>query len=332
MLLWPKEGFRALIDCAAEVTNNLTKRAYDVCANNLVLLTLQAQLLHSRATCAAEAPATTSIDLELIRSFIVNAKRALGKIELILLTPSLLSLQALLSVCTVSQTSLSGYYGTTFRLSVHVAKSIGLHQWNSKNSASYIHSETQDKRNGMCCKLHLGRTVAWSSGCCSSSPSVAAFERDLLYTSDNEDTSHLASQISLLRLEEQVYIGLHSDEATNQAKTQTRKIAISQGQQLQDWATGHREIRESHDDDTPTDVSLDGVGIRYCAIQSLAAWPMADDAEASRVLLDVRQTMRVFQRLWRATAEWSQYPNLSLCVPAKFPTADLFDRTLVSNT
>lgn len=103
MPIWTKDGFRRLMESTGQLFDASKRRAYDVCANNLVLLTLQAKSLHSRATSAhslpfAERPATPSIDGDLIRSFIVNAKRALENVELLILSPNLLSLQALLSL------------------------------------------------------------------------------------------------------------------------------------------------------------------------------------------------------------------------------------------
>lgn len=101
MPLWTKESFRRLMDSAPESSNASDKRAYDVCANNLVLLTLQAKSLHSRVISSrtrTEASGPSSIDMDLIRSFITNAKRALENVELLLLNPSLLTLQALLSL------------------------------------------------------------------------------------------------------------------------------------------------------------------------------------------------------------------------------------------
>lgn len=101
MPLWTKESFLRLIDSAPGASNASDKRAYDVCANNLVLLTLQAKSLHSRAVSSranTEASVASSIDMDLIKSFIANAKRALENVELLLLNPSLLTLQALLSL------------------------------------------------------------------------------------------------------------------------------------------------------------------------------------------------------------------------------------------
>jgi hypothetical protein len=106
--IWTKDGFRRLMSSSGQLFDASKRRAYDVCANNLVLLTLQAKSLHSRATSStlsipfSEAPTASSIDGDLIKSFIVNAKRALENVELLLLSPSLLSLQALLSLVCLS--------------------------------------------------------------------------------------------------------------------------------------------------------------------------------------------------------------------------------------
>lgn len=101
MPLWTKEGFRTLMRSAENPQNASRKRAYDVCANNIVLLTLQAKHIHSHASSrvlCTKAPPPSSIDIDLIRSFIINANRALENVELLLLNPSLLSLQALISL------------------------------------------------------------------------------------------------------------------------------------------------------------------------------------------------------------------------------------------
>lgn len=101
MPLWTKQGFRSLMKAAKHSQSSSHKRAYDVCANNLVLLTLQAKHVHSHASSrvlCTEVPPPSSIDIDLIRSFIINAKRALENVELLLLNPSLLSLQALISL------------------------------------------------------------------------------------------------------------------------------------------------------------------------------------------------------------------------------------------
>ncbi|KAK7416534.1 hypothetical protein QQX98_005138 [Neonectria punicea] len=318
MPIWTKEGFRSLMASVVESTDASDKRAYDVCANSLVLLTLQAKSLHSRAISnmpCTEAPAASSIDGDLIKSFIVNAKRALENVELLLLSPSLLSLQAIISLCLVAQISLSeDITALLFSFAVHVAKSIGLHQWSSSShSQEFNHSELQEKRNVMYCMMCLSRAVSWSSGWSSTIPGVSVFEGELASSVD-EGTNRLAARVALLRLEEQVYTGLYSDEATRQGTSETGKMALSRGRKLHDWAAEHADdLGEDEECSTLVDCSRYELAIRFHSIQALAVWPIAEDAEASRTLLNTaRHSLRLFQHLWRATSEMGHCLNLLL--------------------
>jgi hypothetical protein len=93
--IWTKEEFRRLIQTSQE-----SSRAYIVSCNNLILLTLGPRSLQS---CAMNNFASdplrkaVSIDLDIAKSLLTNAKRSITNIEL-LLSPQLLNLQALLSL------------------------------------------------------------------------------------------------------------------------------------------------------------------------------------------------------------------------------------------
>lgn len=94
------EGFRRLMDASRAETNPAYNRPFAICANNMVLLTLSAKALHSRAKSTSPSnlePITESIDVELIQSFIGNANRAMVQVEQ-LLSPRLVNVQALLSL------------------------------------------------------------------------------------------------------------------------------------------------------------------------------------------------------------------------------------------
>ncbi|KAF7542498.1 hypothetical protein G7Z17_g11519 [Cylindrodendrum hubeiense] len=324
MPIWTKDGFRSLMASVDGSTDASHKLAYNVCANNLVLLTLQTKSLHSRATSSipcTEAPTASSIDMDLIKSFIVNAKRALENVEPLLLNPSLLSLQAILSLCLVAQTSFSeDITALLFSFAVHVAKSIGLHQWNASNhDEGFSHREFQEKRNVIYCMSCLGRAVSWSSGWSSALPGVSIFQHELADSPADEATNYLAARISLLRLEEQVYIGLYSDEATRQAAGETGKVAFSRGRKLHDWAAEHIDDIGDQDCRAPLNYSQHELAIRLHSIQALATWPIAEDTEASRSLLDVaRRSIQLFQRLWRAPPEGDHYLNLAQYVLSQF--------------
>ncbi|RSM19112.1 hypothetical protein CDV31_002033 [Fusarium ambrosium] len=328
MPLWTKEGFRRLMESDSESSNPSDKRAFDVCANNLVLLTLQAKYLHSRAVssrASAGASGASSIDMDLIRSFIANAKRALENVELLLLNPSLLSLQALLSLCLVAQTSLSeDVAALVFSFAVHVAKSIGLRHWTSANSAERTNTEEyQEKQQVMYCMTCLGRAVAWSSGLSFDLPSVDLLERSL---STSSTTSHLATRVSLLQLEEQVYGDLYSDEATSQGPNAIGKTALGQGRKLDAWAENRpEELDEGQYSGTLSGELHHDLAVRYTSIRAMASWPISEDASGSPSILDVaRLSLRLFQRLWTATSERGHHLDLALLV-ASYPPVPFFE-------
>ncbi|KAL2683377.1 hypothetical protein Neosp_007847 [[Neocosmospora] mangrovei] len=316
MPLWTKESFRHLMESAGESSNASDKRAYDVCANNLVLLTLQAKSLHSRAVSSragTEASGASSIDMDLIKSFIANAKRALENVELLLLNPSLLSLQALLSLCMVAQTSLSeDVAALVFSFAVHVAKSIGLRHGSSASSTERANAEEcQEKQQVMYCMVCLSRALAWASGLSFNLPSVDLLERSLSISST---TSHLATRVALLRLEEQIYSSLYSDEATGQGPSATGKVALNQGRKLEDWAANHaEELDEGQYSGTLSGELCHDLSARFYSIQALVLWPIPEDASMSTSMLDVaRRSLRFFQRLWTATSERGHHLDLAL--------------------
>jgi len=115
--VWTKEEFRLLVKMSQESENVIQDRAYVVSCNNLILLTLGPSSLQ---TCAMNNFASdplrkaVSIDLDIAKSLITNAKRSITNIEL-LLSPRLLNLQALLSlVCRHCHYSLFYFMSSNF--------------------------------------------------------------------------------------------------------------------------------------------------------------------------------------------------------------------------
>lgn len=74
--------------------------AFITCSNNLILMTLAANSLRSRSAQQAQSThksQSSSVDFDLTRTFLTNAKRAIQNVEL-LLSPRLINVQALLSL------------------------------------------------------------------------------------------------------------------------------------------------------------------------------------------------------------------------------------------
>jgi hypothetical protein len=98
--IWTKEHFIRLATVSQESDYPDQDRAYVICCNNLILMTLTANSLRSRPGKQVQSKhrrKTSSIDFDLTRSFLTNAKRAIDNIEL-LLSPRLINVQALLSL------------------------------------------------------------------------------------------------------------------------------------------------------------------------------------------------------------------------------------------
>jgi hypothetical protein len=91
--IWTSASFRKLLAASKDEDDFLDSRAFTLCSNNLVLLTLTARTLNSRAN----NPSNGSIDLELVQSYVANANRAIANIEQ-LTRPRLINIQALLSL------------------------------------------------------------------------------------------------------------------------------------------------------------------------------------------------------------------------------------------
>ncbi|KAH7231468.1 hypothetical protein B0J15DRAFT_410164 [Fusarium solani] len=224
-----------------------------------------------------------------------------------------------------AQTSLSeDVTSLVFSFAVHVAKSIGLRHWNSTSATERTSTdECQEKHQVMYCMTCLSRAVAWSSGLSFNLPSVGLLERSL---STSSTTSHLATRVALLQLEEQVYSGLYCDDATNQGPDTIWTVAFSRGRQLEDWAANHSEdLDEDQYSGTLSNELRHNLAVRVSSIRALVSWPIPEDASKSLSILDVaRRSLRLFQRLWTATSERGHYLDLALLV-ASYPPVSFFE-------
>lgn len=98
--IWTKRRFSQLIGSVYDQQGTTNDRALIVCFNNVVLLTLMTKSRQALAKNSMHTPdqrGTSSMDTDLMDSFLKNAKRAFENIE-ILLQPRLINVQALLSL------------------------------------------------------------------------------------------------------------------------------------------------------------------------------------------------------------------------------------------
>ena len=97
---WTKNKSIRLPTASREFENVARTLAFSVCSNNLILMSLTTKSIQPRS---GEKPQSEqmhrnpSIDLDLIKTFLTNAKHAIKNVEL-LLHPCLINVQALLSL------------------------------------------------------------------------------------------------------------------------------------------------------------------------------------------------------------------------------------------
>jgi hypothetical protein len=95
--IWTKDKFTKLTTVVQASEDRCQNRAYVVCANNLILMTLTSNSLRYCQRKDSKSDKLSSIDADIIRTFLANAKRAIRNVQL-LVAPSLLNVQALLSL------------------------------------------------------------------------------------------------------------------------------------------------------------------------------------------------------------------------------------------
>ncbi len=103
--IWTQESFTRLATASQESGYPDQDRTYIICSNNVILMTLGANSLRYRP--AKEVPSRhirkpSSMDVDLITSFLTNAKRAIENIVL-LLSPRLTCVQTLVSLVVADQ-------------------------------------------------------------------------------------------------------------------------------------------------------------------------------------------------------------------------------------
>ncbi len=98
--VWSKENFVRLALASQYSEGPDEDYAFVICSNNLILMTLAANSFRSRSARQMQSThrsRSSSVDSDLTRTFLTNAKRAIKNIEP-LLSPRLINVQALLSL------------------------------------------------------------------------------------------------------------------------------------------------------------------------------------------------------------------------------------------
>ncbi|KAI1460403.1 fungal-specific transcription factor domain-containing protein [Annulohypoxylon moriforme] len=303
--IWTKESFMKIATAQQETGSSDQDLGRIVCSNNLILMTLASNLCHSpsrsdKSSRYKPARGTSSIDLDLTKGFLSNAKRAIGHAEL-LLAPRLINVQALLSLCVVAQEHMSPVvFSRLFNMAVQCAKSIGLHDW-ERNTREQ--DDTLERQCVSYCLYILDKTICWTVGGSTSVP-VSDVYIDTPKSLDGKTMSYLIAKTKLAEIQEEIYLDIYARRAPARTEDQVRLVISKFNQKIRDWRVEFDEDQEDANNITPESNSKIELSIGSACTQLLYMWPFREhpDAISQRVEIS-RKCIRLLLRLWSSSVE-----------------------------
>ncbi|RYP86962.1 hypothetical protein DL770_004843 [Monosporascus sp. CRB-9-2] len=286
--IWTRAKFSRMLTSLRQSPHSERDRAAIICCNNLILLTMSTNSLRLRQRLprSAEARQQThegpSMDSDVTAGLIENVKRAIGSIDA-LLSPRLIDIQAMLSLCVIAQERLSSdRFEALFVLAAHFAKVFGVHQWKSLRG-QLDDEDVEERRNVSYCFYVLDKAVCWTSG---TSPTIRFSEVSL----GSEDFSfgegiaadYLYAKVELAALEEAIHLELYTpnasagidDQVLNQLASRTRQKFV---EWLTDSTGTSSAALESGLEIPDSKVEL---AIGFSCAQLLLIWPAKDNSDS----------------------------------------------------
>ncbi|KAI0889326.1 fungal-specific transcription factor domain-containing protein [Annulohypoxylon maeteangense] len=304
--IWTKESFERIATALQTTCSSGQDLGRIVCSNNLILMTLAANLSHpprhsDKSSRSKPVRGTSSIDLDLTKGFLANARRAIEHAEL-LLSPRLINVQALLSLCVVAQEHMPpDVFKKLFNMAAQCARSIGVHDW-ERNPL-----EREDTRERQCvsyCLYILDKTACWIVGGSVSIPVSDVYIDTTLKLFDDKAMNDLVSKTKLAEIEEEIYLEIYARRAPARTEDQVRMMISKFNKKLQDWL-----VESSKDQEADSTASLEPIpkielSIGFACTQLLYMWPFKEHPDATSQRIEVsRRCMRLLLRLWDSTVE-----------------------------
>lgn len=325
--IWIEEKFTRLATTSGHCDDVDSNLAFHICANNIILMSLTPRVIQppsEEKTQAEGKRKNTSIDSDLIQTFLANAKRAIMNLEL-LLSPFLINVQALLSLvgccpelqlaimltaclrlqCLIAQEHLSTeVFSMLLNHAAQCAKSIGLHRWHC--SPSHIGDEdSRESRNVSYCLYILDKAVCWATG---TSPSIPRSDISILPELgplEDESTRSLVIKLKLAEVEEDIFSQVYSSQASLKTEDQIRKSIFELYHRLQAWSiesnVGTEQAANNGNEASAVNIEL---SFAFISTQLLLLWPFQESSDSSFQRTEMsKRCMLSLLGLWRSASE-----------------------------
>ncbi|KAI1417047.1 fungal-specific transcription factor domain-containing protein [Hypoxylon sp. FL1857] len=329
--IWTKDSFVRIVTALQESDSSDQDLGQVVCSNNLVLMTLAANLSHppphsDKLRRFRPIHKSSSIDQDLAKGFLASAKRAIRHAEL-LLSPRLINVQALLSLCVVAQEHMSpSVFAKLFSLAAQGAKSIGLHDWERGVRERVVDESSRERQCVSYCLYILDKTVCWTVG---ASPRIPASDICIDATPkslNNGIMDDLVAKVKLAEINEEIYREIYACRAPARTEEQVRLQISKLDQRLQAWLTDAGIDLDDIGSAAPSgSISKIQMSVGSTCTQLLYMWPFREHPDVmSRRLEASRRCMKLMLHLWRFSAELG-YQGIFPRIVASHPPLYLYE-------
>ncbi|KAI1776600.1 hypothetical protein F4818DRAFT_354047 [Hypoxylon cercidicola] len=329
--IWTRESFMRVATALEE--NSLVNQDLGlvVCSNNLILMTLAANLSHAspqqdKSRQSKSARIGSSINLDLMNGFLANAKRAVEYAGL-LLSPRLINVQALLSLCVVAQEHMSpSVFARLFNLTAQCAKSVGIHDWERCAPGPEGDEDSRERQCLSYCLYILDKVVCSTVGM---SPYIPASDIHIDTTTKTYDDgilSDLVAKAKLAEIQEMIYLEIYARRAPSRTSDQVRLLISKLDRGLRDWLASSGVILADTDNDIfPSSASKMELSIGFACTQLLYMRPFRKHPEVSFQINQIaRRVMKLLLHLWHSAAEL-EYQGAFPRIIASHPPLYLFE-------
>ncbi|KAG5926951.1 hypothetical protein E4U42_002770 [Claviceps africana] len=313
--IWKKDKFLEMVDSLRHPSNRAESRwASIVCCNNVILLSLNADSVRSVQRKMAQSGMTgnvSSLDSDLIAGFLANSKCAVENLGLV--SPCLVNLQALLSLCVVAREHLPLHtVEHLFAQTVRCAEAIGIFQWRHLQS-QLGESEFEEYKNVAHCLYILDKNICWTAGI---SPKLLESDVQLDLTPRDRTFETLARQAELAAIQEAIYFQLYASQVKARTEDQVRQVVTPLWQRLEKWLAKSEvnlDATKSQPQSCPTHTAL---AFQTLSTQLLLISPYRKHPDAMfRQRASVAETcLKLLLSLWTSAKESPKHTSVPLLI------------------
>lgn len=241
MPMFRPDSFRDLIIRTYATPAEVGDMASVVCINNVILHTLSAKAKFTRS-----GPTVAPLDVgmsDLHTLLLKNAKRALA-ITKRFMTPRLINVQALLSLCLVAQENFQiGLAEAMLEQACQVARMMGLNR-KHRVPPEPSPSDVEEKSSVFWSLFIMDKHISSLMG---NSCRLPSYDCDLPFPEDEHFQRYLVPQIRLARIQEQIYIDLYSAHAKGRSSTSRQRRIPRLRKSLEQWYKLHEGVLTAED-------------------------------------------------------------------------------------